>query len=778
MARFISILAAAGVAFAAAGTAFAEDDATSLSYISYVERYATLRPAHGEETLDAVVNMPVVAGDRLVTSRAARVEIVLADATVVWVDEFSTLDFDALALSRDNPAPRTVLHLAAGAAALELPAHGLGDDTMRLDTPAGTLFLQRPGLYRLDLEGRRLAVQSFSGLAELPSGAGSALLRAGQQARVDGGTVIETRALWEPRDEFWRWVSERRRPAGPSRTAEHLGSRVASRAAILDSYGDWIYVDSYWAWRPRVAITWVPYSYGRWYWTPVGWSWISYEPWGWYPYHYGSWTYHPRYGWLWCWDWVWGPAWVHWFYSGTYIGWCPRGYYDWWYWHRYRYHDARSYPGRWSHVTLDFRGRVYLSEIDLRPWTVVPASHFAHARLDRVRVSPERLRQELPRTPALVRTGPLLTRDLRPGQETFEREFRRGLQEDSIPDLTRVLRRDEGAGGGRDTVPGVRMLPTRDLIRSAERSAGSGDTTSRLAGRGEVGRREGDSPWSRERPPAPTGGGQGGVGTPGRGSGGDERAPLRLPERTRPERVEPGAPGWVGSPGTPSRDVSRPALERPQRGGDPSPPQPTGEGSSRAPQRSAPPPPAPSEATGGRGSEPPPVRPPARSPGEAPGRSSAPPPARPPAESSRPAPPPPPSNPETPPPQARRSFAPRPVGSGQWGYPGNPAGRDAYRWERSHERQHPPAAGVSPPAVDPPSRAFIPRNDYSPPVRSSAPAWDSLAPSRVTAPVPRSAPAPRVAAPSGSSTSSSLSSPAHASRPNSPARPAPSRPER
>ena len=42
-----------------------EDHPTSLSYISYLERYATVLPANAEETIEAVINMPLVAGDRV-----------------------------------------------------------------------------------------------------------------------------------------------------------------------------------------------------------------------------------------------------------------------------------------------------------------------------------------------------------------------------------------------------------------------------------------------------------------------------------------------------------------------------------------------------------------------------------------------------------------------------------------------------------------------------------------------------------------------------------------
>ena len=84
-----------------------EDDPTSLSYISYLERYATIIPAHGDEAVDAIINLPVITGDRLDTGRGARVELQLADGCTLWVDEFTTVDFDAIVGSQDDPAPRT-----------------------------------------------------------------------------------------------------------------------------------------------------------------------------------------------------------------------------------------------------------------------------------------------------------------------------------------------------------------------------------------------------------------------------------------------------------------------------------------------------------------------------------------------------------------------------------------------------------------------------------------------------------------------------------------------
>jgi len=442
-------------ALAVVPLAYGGDDATSLSYISYLERYATLQPAQNQETLDAVVNMPVLTADRLDTSRGARVEVQLADGSTVWVDEFSTLDFDALALSRDNPAEKTALYLSQGTVAVEIPPTAGGDGTVRFDSPAGTLYLDRPGFYRLTLSGDQISVQAYSGLAELPVGVGSALLRGGEEATVDKSGSLQKAALSETTDDFWNWVQERRQPTSSGVTAEHVETRDAGRAAVLDSYGDWVYEPTFssWMWQPHVAVGWAPYTDGRWYWTPVGWSWISYEPWGWYPSHYGSWYLSAQFGWVWGWDPVWSPAWVYWMYTPGYVGWCPRGYYDWWYYgeHHGGHHGegGHNYPARWSEVTYDFAGRVRLGQVDPHPWTFVPTSQFNSSNVERARLDPGRFLRALPgdRT-GIVRSGPMLTQVPSRGvpERTIESFFRQGTSERAVPDLTSVLRRERGAG--------------------------------------------------------------------------------------------------------------------------------------------------------------------------------------------------------------------------------------------------------------------------------------------------------------------------------------------
>lgn len=588
------------------GLACADDDLTSLSYISYLERYVRLTSSQGQETMEAVVNMPVLVGDRLDTARGARAEVVLADGTTVWVDQYTTLDFDAVAHSRDHPSARTIVYLAEGGLVVEIPQQVLGDGMLRLDTPAGSLFLNRPGLYRLALQSGHLKVEAHSGLVELPAGLGSRLLRGGQMAWVTDGGIPDVHALAIARDDFWAWVEDRRRPAPQPRSAGHVQA-PDRQVRVLDTYGEWVYVNTFstYMWRPRVALTWAPYSYGRWVWTPVGWTWVAYEPWGWLPYHYGSWYWDVQLGWLWHWNRVWGPAWVHWIYTPGYVGWVPRGYYDWWYWRHYRHGGRAYYPSRWSHSTLDFRGRVRLRDIDLRHWTVVPTDHFTAGRLDRVRVDGTRLARDLPADRELyVRSGPLVSRD--PIRTNPERQLSALLRDRDTGrgggdsgDLAPMLRREVRTGADRSARPsGIRETDIGQVGREVrERTAGeaSGDRSAVRTGserrvgatdRTGTGRPVGDrAPVTRQAPAD-------------RGSNAP-RAPAVRPETQRPAPASRGdrapeasrpAPRSESTPArTAPRTESPPARSEPAAR-QPSPP--TTTRSQPAPRQPSSPPPS------------------------------------------------------------------------------------------------------------------------------------------------------------------------------------------
>ena len=98
--------------------------------------------------------------------------------------------------------------------------------------------------------------------------------------------------------------------------------------SALEPYGSWTDVPGYGlCWQPTAVIVdpyWQPYfDNGSWVNSSAGWYWHSNYTWGWAPFHYGRWHRHPNRGWLWLPGATWGPAWVTWRYSNSYVGWAP-----------------------------------------------------------------------------------------------------------------------------------------------------------------------------------------------------------------------------------------------------------------------------------------------------------------------------------------------------------------------------------------------------------------------------------------------------------------------
>ncbi len=506
------------------GVASQGDDVTSLSYISYMERYATVQPAAQDESLEAVINMPVAPGDRIDTARGARLEVQLSDGSTLWLDEYTSVSFDAIAFSRGATEDRTVLYMADGTSMLEIPADAPTTHPTRVDSGGSTVYLTAPGLYRVNaLANGGLRVEVWDGLAEVATPSGGVLVRAGSAAEIDNGQLVRKEDVLTQDDTLASWVMARRQPPTGDTTL-HIDDRYQREASSLDRYGRWVYIQDSdtWAWQPEVTSTWSPYTYGRWYWTPAGWTWISYEPWGWVPFHYGTWFFDGQFGWVWGWDSVWGPAWVDWMWWPGYVGWCPRGYYDWWYWHRYwrgngHHHWRDGHFGRGdlprdrtrphpqpgtsepapprrvssrmpnpssgtppspSRFAGKLEGEVKLGEIDKKPWRVVPTSDFGSPHLGRLVRPLEDVVRNNEGLTARVVSGPLAThppRSLAPGL-LVENTFRR-MELPKDKDLTPVLR----AGPALDTRAVERLVhpsTTHEMAGIGRTPLGRSETTS------------------------------------------------------------------------------------------------------------------------------------------------------------------------------------------------------------------------------------------------------------------------------------------------------------
>jgi hypothetical protein len=355
------------------------------TYLSYAQSDVSLI-SKAEDDTSARINMPVLAGDSLVTGVGSRAEAVLADGNVVRVDGYTDLRFERMARTYESDDDRDLLFLARGTIAVEVRDITTRERALRLDTDDVTVLAASRALFRVDAGRRGTEIYVLSGRVDVAGRGGRALVRAGEYAFVSGDSDVEVDASPSPRDRFARFIEERRERTDNRNTTRYVSSEFGYDYdnASFDDWGAWTYSATCGCtcWRPRVGAGWTPYALGYWRWTPSGLTWVSSEPWGWLPYHYGTWVFDAAMGWMWCPGEEYSPAWVYWDYAPGWVGWCPIGYYG--SWEPHSRHTRVPVGGGRVPVYPHLRGRVAVSQIDPRGWNYVPTARIA-VRLDPAR---------------------------------------------------------------------------------------------------------------------------------------------------------------------------------------------------------------------------------------------------------------------------------------------------------------------------------------------------------------------------------------------------------
>jgi len=290
------IIAALGLLCVLAGPARADDN-TGVARVSLLNGTVTMQRADSGDTIAAVINAPVMAGDYLsTTTDSSRAEVQLDNSNLVraWSDaqmRFSQLD----------PTQSTV-QVAAGT--VELRVLQMTDAHPQVQTPSVAIRPDDAGRYRVTVNGDGATLFTVrSGRADLVTPQGSQTIVAGHSVLISGSSSNPqiSAAPLVAYDAFDSWNDDRdefyaRAASGPYAASGIVGLND------LNAYGHWVDEPSYgqvWV-AYNYPAGWAPYHYGRWVWEPYyGWTWVGYEPWGWAPYHYGNWFWAPRYGWAW-----------------------------------------------------------------------------------------------------------------------------------------------------------------------------------------------------------------------------------------------------------------------------------------------------------------------------------------------------------------------------------------------------------------------------------------------------------------------------------------------
>jgi hypothetical protein len=540
--------------------------------VRHFDGAVTVQRASAGETTAALVNLPLDAGDRLWTEARGRVEMMLSDGTLVWLDERTTVDIASLGSERSGTA--SILRLWSGSLIVQRTG---ASGEFRVDSGDGVVSVADRTLARIDVdEARRLWLSVYSGEARMAAGGIVETLGAGRQTYAEPGTApaesgpfntadADTFATWQ--QSRWLAMASTERHV---RDRDYLPAEVRPYAAELETSGSWFYHDDFgaYAWRPSVSISWSPYNDGRWVYSYGGWSWVSGASWGWATAHYGRWHHLPARGWVWFPGAVYRPAWVSWYVGGGYVGWCPIGYYNrpfisigvwfgggWGYGHGYHGGWGYRYPGQAYPRGKAVAGRGYARGAQATPggWTVVSAGDLGQRDAVRRAVARDAVPASATRS-ARALSGTLRQRDLTalgagaavptrtaPGRSVGVRSTAPGSGVRSATSRPGVRSTAPGSGvrsatprpGVRSTSPGsgVRSATPRPGVRSTSPGSGVRSATPRPGVRSTV-------PRSGTGPAAP----RGGVTT----------------QRPRPGGLSSGLPARTPPP----RAVERPSTTR------------------------------------------------------------------------------------------------------------------------------------------------------------------------------------------------------------------------
>jgi hypothetical protein len=281
------------------GAAAYADPPGRVARLNYSTGAVSFAPGEAPDAwVQAVLNRPLTAGDRLWADQTGRAELHIG-STAMRLGALTSVD--VLNLDDDTLQVR----LAQGSMNLRVRDLGQGE-TVEIATPAGAVLVRQPGSYRVTVEpqGDSARVLVNFGQAEVVTPLQTYTVPSSQAATVSAsrGASFEV-AAYATADELDRWSAERDRREDRVPSTQYV-SRDMTGYEDLDQYGTWRTLPDYGAvWVPtQVASGWAPYRTGHWVWvSPWGWTWVDDAPWGFAPFHYGRWVHTGGY-------WAWSPG--------------------------------------------------------------------------------------------------------------------------------------------------------------------------------------------------------------------------------------------------------------------------------------------------------------------------------------------------------------------------------------------------------------------------------------------------------------------------------------
>jgi len=298
---------------------------TGVARISLIHGDVSTQRGDSKDWSAAVINAPVIAGDRVSTGDKARVELELDFANTFRLAEHTQANITQLT--------RSQIQIQLGHGMANYTVYKGSDADAEIDTPNVAIRTERrDSSFRILVTADdHTEVLVRKGEIEVTTPQGGTRVGQNQFITIQGTGADEQYKIGEApaRDDFDQWNTDRDNMIRNSEARRHTNDYYVG-TENLDGHGTWSEVPDYGqVWRPTVPPDWAPYRDGRWVYEPYwGWTWVSYDSWGWAPYHYGRWMYVDG-GWGW---WpgpaygypfyrpIWAPAYVSFFGFGPGFG--------------------------------------------------------------------------------------------------------------------------------------------------------------------------------------------------------------------------------------------------------------------------------------------------------------------------------------------------------------------------------------------------------------------------------------------------------------------------
>jgi Family of unknown function (DUF6600)/FecR protein len=278
----------------------AQDAASNVARVSFVQGSVQLLAGQGSDFQQAVMNMPVVDGAQLQTGGDGQAEVEFGDGSVARLTPNSSLQFGHLGMDQVQ------LQQTAGLAYYEFNV-GDGHPPFSVQFANASVQATANTIMRIGLDaGWEVAV--INGSVNLEGQGTTVPLGENQSARssADPNGAPYTVAQGINGDSWDNWNQDRDQAIAQEASAQ---TPVRDESANpdneawndLDADGNWYPVEGEGnVWVPAgVDANWDPYGSGYWgYYPTLGYTWISGYPWGWLPYHCGNWNYY-SFGWGW-----------------------------------------------------------------------------------------------------------------------------------------------------------------------------------------------------------------------------------------------------------------------------------------------------------------------------------------------------------------------------------------------------------------------------------------------------------------------------------------------